>query len=330
MTEEKQKYDDDLIKVDSGFVCNPYNPLNIKITLDDIQSILCKYNVPPVVRNLKLFQRAFVHSSYTKRPQYANASQNVTMAPMPKDCLPLSSKSNERLEFIGDGILEGITKLYLYKRFPKNNEGFMTDKKIDIVKNESIGKIAYEMGLHKWLIISKRSEEKNLRNNFKKLGCLFEAFLGALFLNFETHNPEASDACHNESPGFKMATKFVTSIFETHIDWVSLILTNDNHKSTLQFKLQKEFYVTPHHLTIVDDFNGYNMGVYLCIGQPIHAVHVSESIPLSKIKTFQAIHDHIAEHGKILVCLGEGLHKTKRKAEQIASFNALKLINEFN
>ena len=43
--------------------------------------------------------------------------------------------------------------------------------------------MALEMGLHKWLLISKHAEEKNTRNNIKKLGCLFEAFIGALFLS---------------------------------------------------------------------------------------------------------------------------------------------------
>ena len=41
----------------------------------------------------------------------------------------LRTKSNERLEFLGDGVLECITKYYLYRRFPKENEGFMTEKK---------------------------------------------------------------------------------------------------------------------------------------------------------------------------------------------------------
>ncbi|NDB36077.1 MAG: hypothetical protein EB023_12220, partial [Flavobacteriia bacterium] len=52
----------------------------------------------------------------------------------------------------------------------------MTEKKIAIVKNEAIGKIALEMGLHKWLVLSKHAEEKRIRTNLKKLGCLFEAF----------------------------------------------------------------------------------------------------------------------------------------------------------
>ena len=80
--------------------------------------------------------------------------------------------------------MECITKYYLYRRFPKADEGFMTEKKIALVKNEHIGKLALQMGLNKWFIISKHAEEKNIRNNLKKLGCLFEAFIGAIFLDF--------------------------------------------------------------------------------------------------------------------------------------------------
>ena len=60
----------------------------------------------------------------------------------------------------------------------------LTEKKIALVKNESIGKMVYEMGINKWYILSKNAEEKKTRTNLKKLGCLFEAFLGALFLDF--------------------------------------------------------------------------------------------------------------------------------------------------
>ena len=57
-----------------------------------------------------------------------------------------------------------VTKYYLYSRFPKENEGFMTEKKIVLVKNES-GRLAYEMGLHKWLVMSKHAESKQTRTN---------------------------------------------------------------------------------------------------------------------------------------------------------------------
>lgn len=331
MTEVKQAHDDDLIKTEDGLVFNPYNPLNVKITLSEVQSILSKYGLPPIVRKLELYQRAFVHRSYTKRPQYENAEQNITIVERPLDCMSLSSKSNERLEFLGDGILECVTKLYLYKRFPKENEGFMTEKKIAIVKNEAIGKIALEMGLHKWLILSKHAEEKKIRTNLKKLGCLFESFIGAVFLNFETHNQLSEDNCDDESPGFKMAKKFINRIFETHIDWVALIQNDDNYKNILQVKIQKEFKVTPHYLEIEHDAElGYKMGVYLCLGQHIfHLTHV-DSVDISFFKNFKSIHDYVEENSKVLIYMGEGQHKIKRKAEQVACNEAIKCIDNFD
>ena len=126
MTEFKISHDDDIIKSDEGLVFNPYNPNNIEITLNQVQSILTKYGIPGKVSNINLYKRAFVHKSYTKRPQLYNLQENITIKEQPIDCLPLHTKSNERLEFLGDGVLECITKYYLYRRFPKENEGFMT------------------------------------------------------------------------------------------------------------------------------------------------------------------------------------------------------------
>ena len=59
----------------------------------------------------------------------------------PFDCISLKTKSNERLEFIGDGVLELITKYYLYRRFPKADEGLFDEKKCALVKNVCIGKL---------------------------------------------------------------------------------------------------------------------------------------------------------------------------------------------
>jgi len=326
-------HDDDIIVSEEGLVFNPFNPLNIKIKLNDVQSILTKYNIPATVDNISLYERAFVHRSYVKRPDYENAQQNITIVERPDDCLPLSSKSNERLEFLGDGILEAITKYYLYRRFPKENEGFMTEKKIAIVKNEAIGRIAYEMGLHKWLILSKHAEEKKIRTNLKKLGCLFESFIGALFLDFNKVVVKDEESWFQNmfvtGPGFQMAQKFIENIFERHIDWVALIQNDDNYKNILQVKIQKEFKVTPHYLEIEHDIDlGYKMGVYLCLGQHIFNVSHNDSVHISFFKTFQAIQQYVVENGKALIFMGEGQHKIKRKAEQVACNEAIKFIEE--
>ena len=335
LTDKQIIHDDDIIKGEDGLIFNPYNSANVEITLSDVQFILTKYGIPKTVNNISLYKRAFVHRSYTKRPHLENASQNITIVDRPPDCMPLSTKSNERLEFLGDGVLELITKYYLYRRFPKENEGFMTEKKIAIVKNEAIGKIAMEMHLNKWLILSKHSEEKKIRTNLKKLGCLFEAFLGALFLDFNKQELRDEDGWFQNmfvtGPGFQMAQKFIENIFEKHIDWIALIQNDDNYKNILQVKIQKEFKVTPHYLEINHDLdNGYKMGVYLCIGQSIYTCTSGDAIHIDNLKTFANIQEYIEKNNKLLLFLGEGLHKIKRKAEQIACDEALQKLSLYS
>jgi dsRNA-specific ribonuclease len=329
------KLDDDIIRTEDGLIFNPYNPLNTEITLSDVQSILTRYGLPTKVNNMEFYRRAFIHRSYTKRPQLENLQQNITIADRPQDCLPLSSKSNERLEYIGDGVLELTTKYELYRRFPKEDEGFMTEKKIAIVKNENIGKIAYEMGLHKWLIISRNAEEKKIRTNLKKLGCLFEAFVGALFHDYNKMGIKDEDGWFTNffscGPGFQMAQKFIENVFKKHVNWIELIQNDDNYKNILQVKIQKEFKVTPHYVEIeheIDD--GYKMGVYLCLGQQIHNAKIHDAIKITDIKTFKAIQEHFTRHGKIFVFMGEGQHKIKRKAEQMACMEAINFIKLHN
>ena len=189
---------------------NPYNHLNIEIKEEDVSTLLKKYGLPGNVNNMNLYKRAFVHRSYIKKTNAENLKNNITLIECPHNCLKLRTKSNERLEFLGDGILESCTKFIIYRRFPKENEGFMTDKKIELVKNETIGKIAIDMNLHKWLLLSKHAEEKNIRNNISKMGCVFEALIGAIFLDMEKNG---------QGVGYTMALKFIDNVFNTHIDW---------------------------------------------------------------------------------------------------------------
>ena len=331
MTEFKISHDDDIVKTDEGLIFNPYNSNNVEITLNQVQSILTKYGVPGKVHNMALYKRAFVHKSYTKRPQLYNIQENITITEQPIDCMPLHTKSNERLEFLGDGVLECITKYYLYRRFPKENEGFMTEKKIALVKNEAIGKLALEMGLHKYYILSKHAEEKKTRTNLKKLGCLFESFLGALFLDFNKIDVLDEEGWFKNvfvtGPGFQIAQIFIESVFEKHVDWMKLIQDDDNYKNILQVKIQKKFQDTPHYIEIShDDDYGYEMGVYLCLGQKIHEVRKEDAVDFKSFGSFENIHSHFDSEGKIFVYLGRGMHKIKRKAEQMACEETLKLL----
>lgn len=370
----------DLIKGADGYsVFNPYNPKNVEITENDVKSVLSRYGVPPLVANMEIYKRAFVNSSYLRFPAVKNDTLKIRIADCPDGCMPLKTKSNERLEFIGDGILNSITMLYLYRRFPKANEGFMTDKKIAIVKNEAIGRICYEMGLQKWLVLSRNAEDKGVRTDFKRLGCLFEAFLGALYLNMNqcqlshdgqqwiaygatipgkrnwvcrrnqdghgsaradsTSAPikdDVTDAGFEFGPGYQMAQRFVENVFEQHIDWTDLILKDDNYKNIFQEKMQKEFKLTPHYLEIsgpgpwnsatgtTAERVDYVMGVFLCLGQPIHSMHIEDAVPIEHIG--HDINDLVAytqQNERVFICFGIGKHKLKKKAEQLACKTAL-------
>ena len=327
----KFMYEEDLYsqKNNEEIIFNPFNQLNSKITLTEVQSILTSYNLPPIVNNLTLYQRAFVHKSYTKRPHFENERQKIAIVEQPENCMPLSTKSNERLEFIGDGILEAITKYYLYRRFPKADEGFMTEKKIAIVKNETIGRIAYEMGLNKWLIISRHAEEKKTRTNLKKLGCLFEAFLGAMFLDMNKIKVKDENTWFENvfvtGPGFQMVQKFVENVFEKHIDWTSLIVNDDNYKNIFQVIIQKEFKVIPEYIVQENDPDfGYKMGLYLCVGMKSKLSH-TQALDISIFLDLNDIKQYIEDNGSIFLFICEGQHKIKRKAEQIACQTAINM-----
>jgi dsRNA-specific ribonuclease len=325
--------DGELQRQDGELVFNPYNQNNHEITVREIEDILRKYGVRGKIHNIHLYQRAFIHKSYVKRPQLENQANGIQIVEKPANCMPLKTKHNERLEFVGDGVLECITKYYLYRRFPKENEGFMTEKKIAIVKNEAIGRIAYEMGLHKWYIISNHAEEKKIRTNLKKLGCLFEAFIGALFLDFNkmTISDEEKwfEGLFKTGPGFQMAQVFIENVFEQHIDWVALINRDDNYKNILQVKVQKEFKLTPTYLEInKTDEDGYHMGVYVCLGMPDYTVNHADSVSYADLGgTFEGIQEYFKTNDKCLVFLGDGIHKIKKKAEQMACMKALNLKN---
>ena len=187
------------------------------------------------------------------------------------------------------------------------------------------------MGLHKYYIISKHAEEKKTRTNLKKLGCLFESFLGALFLDFNKIEIKDEESWFANvfvtGPGFQIAQKFIESIFEKHVDWMKLIRDDDNYKNILQVKIQKRFQDTPHYIEInhTDDY-GYEMGVYLCLGQKIHEVNKNNAIDFQKYGSFDKIYEILENDGKVFVFLGKGIHKIKRKAEQTACEETLKII----
>lgn len=290
--------------------CDIYNSRNKKLSCRTILSFLGRYGLSRV-NNLATYQLAFIHSSYTL------AEWDIKRgSPTPRGEIPLCQSSNERLEFLGDGVLELVTKNYLYERFPEEDEGFMTEKKIALVKNDHIGKLAVILGLPKWYIMSTSTEEKGARNNIKKLGCLFEALIGAIFIDNGAGGT-----------GYKVAEKVIRNIYERNVDWQRLVTTDDNYKNMLQVRIQKVFKTTPDYVELShtrDD--GYEMGVYLSLGRPIYLWDVSEAVPFTRYGSLENISKSVKPGSEVLICLGQGQSRAKKKAEQDACQVALQRI----
>jgi len=91
--------------------------------------------------------------------------------------------SNERLEFLGDAVLEFVVSKELYKRFPNKEEGYLTALRANLVNTINLSEIAKKLGLGAKLYLSKGEEETGGRENPSLLANTFEAIIGAIFLD---------------------------------------------------------------------------------------------------------------------------------------------------
>jgi len=228
---------------------NPYNSKNRLFTRTDIQAILSQHNCHVTVQNDQLFQTAMVHSSYVKREEYTTPTGEPTqLALRPETCLELFDDSYERLEHLGDSILGAVVSTYLNKRFPSENEGFMTDLKKEIVCNETLGQLCQKIGLDKFYIISRHNEDVcKGRTNLKKLGDILEAFLGALWID-----------CNYD---FQVISAFIICLVEKYINIPKLLMNNRNYKEQLQKLYQSMFHYTPSYIMLSSSPGSYTMAV---------------------------------------------------------------------
>ncbi len=96
---------------------------------------------------------------------------------------PKERESNERLEFLGDSILSFLVSSYLFEKRSRDEEGELTNLRSFIVKTASLAKAAQNLGLGKYLRMSKGEEQSGGRENPQLLANTYEALLGAIFLD---------------------------------------------------------------------------------------------------------------------------------------------------
>lgn len=122
--------------------------------------------------------------------------------------------NNERLEFLGDAILDAIVADILYKKFVHKKEGFLTSTRSRIVQRETLNKIAVEIGIDKIIITSTR----NLAHNTNIYGDALEALIGAIYLD----------------QGYRVAKSFVyETLIKEHINIDTVLKSEVDFKSRL-------------------------------------------------------------------------------------------------
>ncbi|WP_373727412.1 ribonuclease III [Bacteroides heparinolyticus] len=163
----------------------------------DRESYFCFYRILGFFpRNIKVYQQALLHKSTSLRSEKGR---------------PIN---NERLEFLGDAILDAIVGDIVYKHFEGRREGFLTNTRSKIVQRETLNKLAVEIGLDKLVKYSTRSSS----HNSYMYGNAFEAFIGAIYLD----------------QGYDRCRQFMEKkIFKNHIDLDKMSRKEVNFKSRL-------------------------------------------------------------------------------------------------
>ena len=198
----------------------PYNINNILVTEQDIINILSNFNVNVnKINHIDQFYEAFTHKSYCKKDFFPNDVLEATKKEIgdTSSLVELREKSYERLEYFGDRVVKIVVSFYLFKRYPKEDEGFMTRLQTKIEDKTNLSEMSKEMGLSKFFIISKQIESMNGRNLEKIHEDVFEAFMGALFI----------------SNGFEPCFQLLVNLLETMIDYSEKLYKDNNYKDQL-------------------------------------------------------------------------------------------------
>lgn len=219
-------------------VFNPWNARNKELSISDAMNILKKYGWKGRITDFKLFQQACIHKSYVDRPEEWQEQEETTIiTERPADCLSLREDDYERLEFLGDRVIGLVVSTYLFKRYGDQGEGFLTRLLSGVVNNKQLGRLAKKIGFGQWIILSRHMEEScDGRNNLRILGSVFEAWIGAMYLQEI-----------DEGRGVSTCRDFILKIIEAHIDFIALITEDQNYKDQLLRLFQSKYHVPPRY-----------------------------------------------------------------------------------
>lgn len=202
------------------------------------------------VKNEKHFQEVFTHRSYIN--EHSNLDYN----------------HNERLEFLGDAVLELVVTEYLYKNY-SNPEGELTNWRSAIVKGEMLARISRDLNLSQYLKMSRGEEKSGGRDRNLILANLFEALIGALYLD----------------SGYSKTSEFINTYLLAKLNDIIKDGSFIDSKSKFQELVQEKESVTPIYKVL--DENGPDHNKQFTIGAYINSKLVGKGSGPSKQKAEQ-------------------------------------------
>ena len=166
-----------------------------------------------------LFHLSLTHSSWV------NESNNG-------DC-----QSNERLEFLGDAVIDAVIAQSLYEKYPDFDEGDLTKLRSNIVSGVSLANVARELDMGNYLLLGKGEEGSGGRNKESNLANAFEALVGALFLD----------------RGYSIASQFILQNLNIGSPINCLMKNHKDSKTDFQILVQSKTSFTPYYKLISKD-----------------------------------------------------------------------------
>jgi ribonuclease III len=193
------------------------------VTRDDRLSSLEK-TLGFTITDFTHYERALRHRSIIDGDQYENY------------------ETYERLEFLGDAVLDLIITEIIFDRFPAENEGFMTKLRAKLVKGDTLSKLAGKLELNEILEIGERARGQGIELSKSVLSDVFESLVAAIYL----------------TEGYKQAFSFVEKVIDQYLDLNKISITVDNFKSVLLELTQAHKLSLPQYRVISESGPGHD------------------------------------------------------------------------
>ena len=164
---------------------------------------------------------------------------------------PNEGPHNERMEFLGDSVLELITSEFLFKKYPDQAEGRLTVLRAALINYQILARVAREIGLENYILFSKGEAKDTGKGREAILANAFEALLAAIYLD----------------RGYKSSHGFILRFLLPHLDEILKKELYRDSKSFLQETVQEKFKVTPTYKVLEESGPAhqkiFRVGVYV-------------------------------------------------------------------